>query len=344
MTTHEPVDLVFEGGGVKGIALAGALDLLEERGYVVQRRAGASAGAIVAVLHAAGFSGSELTELVPAIDFGAFRDRGWEDRIPLVGRPLSILKDKGIYEGDEFQDWMRELLVDQGVTTFDDLEIPGAADAETRHRHRVQVIVSDLTERRLLVLPRDAERLGVTPGELDVAAAVRMSMSIPIFFEPVEFENPRTGVTHVLVDGGMLSNFPVWIFDSADEPRWPTFGLDLVEGDPTSSLGDRLPAPEGSLADAGIVEYLKSIVSTMVEARDRRYLEEQTFVRTIPIPTLGVSTTDFELSSGRADALLRSGREAAEQFLETWDFDAYVENYRAGKRHSRREAVAEKMH
>jgi NTE family protein len=60
-------------------------------------------------------------------------------------------------------------------------------------------------------------------------------------------------------------------------------------------------------------------------------------------PHSGVSTTDFELSSERADALLRSGREAAQRFLETWDFDAYVETYRAGKRHSRREAVAEKM-
>ncbi|MEZ5170218.1 MAG: patatin-like phospholipase family protein [Acidimicrobiia bacterium] len=337
------VDLVFEGGGVKGIALAGALAVIEEQGYVVQRRAGASAGAIVAALHAAGYTGAELSELVPAIDFAAFRDRGWEDRIPLAGSAISILKDKGIYEGTAFREWLAGLLADRGVVTFDDLRTDEAGDATPLTAHRLQIIVSDLTERRLLVLPADARKLGIEPSDLEVATAVRMSMAIPLYFEPVEFDNPDTGATHVLVDGGMLSNFPVWLFDVPGAPRWPTFGLDLVEAEPERSVGERLPVPEKSLADAGIVEYLKALVSTMVEAQDRRYLEEHSFARTIPLPTLGVSTTDFGLSEDRAVALLRSGRTAAERFLERWDFDAYVATYRTGADISRTTRVDEAM-
>lgn len=340
----QSVDLVFEGGGVKGIALAGALAVIEEHGYSVQRRAGASAGAIVAALHAAGYTGAELSRLVPAIDFATFRDKGWEDRIPLAGAPLSILKDKGIYEGKTFREWLAELLAERGVVTFEDLRTDEESGGDAPlTRYRLQIIVSDLTERRLLVLPADARKLGIEPSDLDVATAVRMSMAIPIYFEPVEFENPDTGATHVLVDGGMLSNFPVWLFDVHGAPRWPTFGLDLVEAEPERSVGDRLPVPEKSLADAGIVEYLKALVSTMVEAQDRRYLEEHSFARTIPLPTLGVSTTDFDLSEDRAAALLQSGRDAAEKFLGRWDFDDYVATYRTGADISRTDRVAENM-
>ena len=69
----------------------------------------------------------------------------------------------------------------------------------------------------MLVLPRDAQLLGYAPDELEVAYAVRMSMSIPIFFKPVRVENTQTNHEHVIVDGGMLSNFPVWVFDCEDQ-------------------------------------------------------------------------------------------------------------------------------
>jgi NTE family protein len=96
------VDLVFEGGGVKGIGLAGAVATLEERGYVPQNVAGTSAGAITAALLAAGYSAAELRELIIGLDYRQFEDKGWEDKIPLVERSLSMLLDLGLYEGDVF--------------------------------------------------------------------------------------------------------------------------------------------------------------------------------------------------------------------------------------------------
>jgi NTE family protein len=173
-----------------------------------------------------------------------------------------------------------------------------------------------------------------------------MSMSIPIFFEPVRVENTQTNHEHVIVDGGMLSNFPVWVFDCEDEetPDWPTFGLLLVEPDPKVPISERIPAPEHAPHGArGLVDLLSSMLHTMMEAHDRLYVEKAQYARTIPIPTMGVGTTEFDLSKERAEALYQSGRTAAETFLQTWNFPAYIEEFRKGKTHSRRADIATEL-
>ena len=303
------VDLVFEGGGLKGIALVGAYSVLEERGYRPQNIAGTSAGAIVAALLAAGYTAAELRQTITECDLNSFKDRARKNWLPLFPRIVSILKDRGIYEGEAFLEWMSGLLEKKGVRTFGDLV--RRPEAQLRYRYKLQVMVSDLTEQRLLVLPKDAHRLGIEdPDQLSVALAVRMSMSIPVFFEPVSFTNPKTGVEHVIVDGGMLSNFPLWLFD-AEEPLWPTIGVKFIEEDPRAPL-----APLGSRGGVfKFVDYARSLVETMMEAHDRFYLEESDFDRTIAIDALGVGTTEFELPRKRALALYNSGRAAAEEFL-----------------------------
>jgi len=340
----QSVDLVCEGGGVKGIGLAGAYSLLEERGYVANDVAGTSAGAITAALIAAGCKAAELKEIVFGLDFRQFLDKGWEDKIPLAGYPLSLLKDEGIYEGERFHEWMRDQLAKKGVRTFEQLK---TKETDERWKYRLQVIVSDVTARKLLVLPRDAGVLGIDPDELEVALAVRASMSIPIFFEPVRIVNKQENREHILVDGGMLSNFPVWLFDCDTDtaPDWPTFGLLLVEPDPTSTtVADRFPAPEAAPRGIeGLVDLLSAMVHTMTEFHDRLYVEQQHWARTIGIPTLGVGTTEFAITEDRKQALYDSGRKAADDFLKTWDFNAYVEAYRKSKPPTRRETIVQHM-
>ena len=337
------VDLVFEGGGVKGIGLAGAVSTLLDRGFQPQNLAGASAGAITAALVAAGYTPQELKRIILERDYRRFQDRGWEDRLPVFERAASVLLDQGIYEGQAFLEWMRELLEAKNVAVFGDLVVEEFAD-DPRYRHKLQVIASDVTGRRLLVLPRDAGHLGIEPDRLNVSFAIRMSMSIPIFFEPVRVANPATGREHLIVDGGMLSNFPVWLFDSDSEPEWPTFGLLLVEPEPRTSVAARLGEPEGRVHGVGaFVDYLKSLAQTMMEAHDRLYVEKADYARTIPIRTLGVRTTEFDLERKRALALYESGRTAAEEFLETWNFAAYIAEFRSGKEHSRRKEIAAEL-
>ena len=324
---------------MKGIGLAGAFSTLEEQGWKAQNVAGTSAGAITAAVIAAGYSADELREITFGLDYRRFEDSSWQDRIPFVGKPLSVLVTNGIYKGDEFIHWMRALLDAKGIRTFGDLR---SQSKDAKYTSRLQVIASDLSARRLLVLPRDAGVLGLEPDELEVALAVRMSMSIPIFFRPVRVTD-KEGHDHVIVDGGILSNFPVWLFDCPDDedPRWPTFGLLLVEPDPKTPIATRIPKPERApLGARGLTQLLSGLYHTMVEAHDRLYIEKAQFARTVPIPTLGVRTTEFDLPRNRAQELYDSGRTAAEKFLETWDFDVYLAEFRAGKKQSRSEELA----
>jgi NTE family protein len=337
------VDLVFEGGGVKGIGLAGAYSVLEERDFEPKNVAGTSAGAITAALIAAKYTANELREVIVSLDYRQFQDEAWEDRIPLFDRTASVLLDQGIYEGTRFYAWMKEMLAAKGVRTFRDLVIEEFAD-DPKYRSRLQVIASDVTGRRLLVLPRDAGELGLDPDDLEVAEAVRMSMSIPFFFEPVRIKNEKTGETHTIVDGGMLSNFPVWLFDCADdeEPEWPTFGCLLVEPQPEKPVSARLEKDDRGFS--ALFDYVKAMAQTMMEAHDRLYVQQAQWARTIPIPTIGVGTTEFDISRERALRLYDSGRQAAEKFLADWDFEAYKAIFRGDKAiPTRQEALHEQL-
>jgi NTE family protein len=328
--TDQYADLVFEGGGVKGIGLAGAYAALSERGFEPKCVAGTSAGAITAALVAAGYSSAELDQILMHLPFAEFKDPDWWDRAGTPGKLVSLIREKGIYEGKFFRTWIGDLLEKKGVTRFGQLAFE--QDDRPEKGYRLKVIASDVTHRRMLVLPDDAPHLGVDPDELEIAYAVRMSMSIPVFFEPVVHENPDTGDEHLIVDGGMLSNFPVWLFDAQGrEPRWPTFGLMLVEPDPKVSLGHRIGGDDHGVPRGSLIDYMKSLASTMMAAHDRLYLENATFARTIPIPTLGVGTTEFDIPPDRVKALYDSGHQAAISFLDQWDFQAYIEQFRRGK-------------
>jgi NTE family protein len=330
-------DLVFEGGGVKGLGLAGAFAAIEQHGFTPKSVAGTSAGAITAALVAAGYNSNELDKIVLDLPFASFKDESFLDKVP-GGKAASVLKDLGIYEGKVFEEWIAEKLAKKGKTKFGHIVNPDARDPDGRWCLRV--IASDVTHRRMLVLPNDAPHLGLDPDDMDIAYAVRMSMSIPIFFEPVQHKNPKTGDTHLIVDGGMLSNFPVWLFDCRDrDPRWPTFGLMLVEPEPTKPIGHRIDGEDHGIERGSLLDFVKSLALTMMAAHDRMYLDQATYARTIAIPTLGVGTTEFEIKPDRVKALYDSGHQAATDFIAKWDFKAYIEEFRRGKEHHRGDAV-----
>ncbi|MFC2050413.1 patatin-like phospholipase family protein [Chloroflexota bacterium] len=317
-------DAVFEGGGVKGIGHVGAVAVAEELGYQWVNVAGTSAGAIVAALLAAGYSAAEIKGILLDLDYRKFKDASALDKVPLVGPMASLTFEKGIYEGQFFEDWIRELLLKKNIETFGDLIIKEYKNDE-RYCFKLRVIASDISRGRLLVLPQDIAYYGVRPEDLNVAAAIRMSMSIPFFYEAVPLKNMRTNQVSYIVDGGILSNFPVWLFDVEGKPQWPTFGFKLVE--PEEGAPHRV---------RGLISLLTALFATMLEAHDARYIENGDFIRTIPIPTLGVKTTQFNISREESEELYKSGRQAAEDFFDRWDFDKYVTKYRIGEPEIRR--------
>ena len=312
------VDGVFEGGGMKGIGLVGAASVIEAAGYEFVNLAGTSAGAIVATLLAAGYRADELKSIISELDFSTFEDPPLIGRVPLVGAFVDMLFRKGLYRGDVFLNLMRDLLARKNIHTFRDLLLPEFANDE-RYRFKVRLIASDISRGRMLVLPQDIHDYGVAPEDLEVALAVRMSMSIPFFFEPVKFKGSY------IVDGGVLSNFPIELFDSAGVPEWPTFGFKLVLPDqmaPMLVVEHPINGPMSELA---------ALFFTAMEAHDAYYLKNDKFVRTIAIDTLNVGTTDFNLNAEQKEALYASGMQAARTFLAHWNFEQYKILYRSGQ-------------
>lgn len=316
-------DAVFEGGGVKGIALVGALWAAELRGYTWENLAGTSAGAIVASLVAAGYTAAEIKTIMDSLDFRRLKDALVTGRFPVLGPALSIGIAKGLYKGDYFKKWLGEKLAAKGVRTFGDL-IRDHYRCDQQRCYRLRVIAADISRGRMLVLPQDIAEYGLKPEKLDVATAVRMSMSIPLFYQPVQWGykdgKGKRSISYI-VDGGILSNYPVWLFDTPGRPGWPTFGFRLVESENPVERTHNISGP---------ISLLSAVVSTMMEAHDRKHISEADFARTIPIPTLGVRTTDFELSREKREELFQSGVRAAEKFFREWDFRAYVTRYRSG--------------
>ena len=170
-----------------------------------------------------------LREAMEALDFKRICDETDLDKIPLLGRGLSVLFEHGVYEGDYFRDLIADHLADLGVQTFADLRFddPDNGTFESQ-QYKLLVTASDVTRGRLMRLPWDYALHGIDPSTQHVADAVRASMSIPFFFRPVILPVPGAAPS-TLIDGGLLSNFPVDAFDRLDgrRPRWPTIGIKL---------------------------------------------------------------------------------------------------------------------
>ena len=295
----KPVDLVLQGGGVKGIGLVGAISVLEENGYQFQRVAGASAGAIVGSLVAAGMSASQLHDVIATLDYTKFKDETRLDHIPGVGKGLSLWFKHGIYAGDFFHEWIGEQLDALGVQTFAQLYSRDTGSSlPADQQYKLVVVASDVSRGNLLRLPWDYPTFHLAPDSQRVADAVRASMSLPFFYRPVELDFPGAAPS-VLVDGGMLSNFPVDVFDRTDgkPPRWPTIGIKLSAKQPPDAIEHHV---EGDISLA------MAMLGTMQSWNDQMHLDNPGAIeRTIFVDTLGVNTTDFGITRAMQDAAIQ---------------------------------------
>ncbi|MDL5159161.1 patatin-like phospholipase family protein [Actinomycetospora termitidis] len=325
-------DLVLEGGGVKGIGLAGAVAAVTDAGYRPQRISGTSAGALVGAIAAAGARGDRLGEITRRLDFRAVADRHGLGRVPLVGPGLALLTGAGLYRGDYLLEWITDELAALGVRTWRDLRLDDPA-LPPEQRYRLVVTCSDLTLGQLVRFPWDYRGVyGLDPDEQPVAAAVRASMAIPFLFEPTTLVHGGGLLSSTLVDGGLLSNFPIDSLDRTDgaAPAWPTFGVTITTrpgpGDRVSLF--RLPFVHWPQPTA--LRLLEQLLTTMVVGRDQAYLNRPwVAARTIHVDAGEVGLLDFGISRARTDGLYRSGYDAASAFLADFDWDTYRERFRS---------------
>jgi len=303
-------DLVLEGGGVKGIGLVGAISVLEEAGYRFERVAGTSAGSIVGALVAARMTSAEMRAVMTSLDYEKFRDPTRLTRIPVVGKFLSLLFREGVYSGDYVERFVAEQLESKGVSTWGHLrqDDPGSS-LPPEQRYRLVVHVSDVTSSVLLRLPWVyRSRFDMEPDAQSVARAVRASASIPFFFTPIKLRR-TSGETSWLLDGGMLSNFPISVFDRTDgaEPRWPTIGIKLS--------AEKSPGTDGRMV-SGLISLATAMVGTLTSWYDRMHINDPDVVqRTIFVDTSGIRSTDFGINESQQAQLYENGRVAATKWL-----------------------------
>jgi NTE family protein len=322
-------DLVLEGGGVKGIGLVGAYSSIADAGYTIHRIAGTSAGAIAGALIAAGMPPDDLQAVMRAVDYGRFQDEGFIDHLGLVGKGLSVLFEKGIYEGHYLTEWLDGVLTGLGKRTFGDLRIddPGSSLPPER-AYRLVVMTSDVTRGELVRLPWDYPKYGLDADDQLVADAVRASMSIPFFYEPIRFKARHPDgkpVVSFMVDGGMLSNFPIEVFDRTDgkTPRWPTFGIKL-SAKPRAPVLHRFEVK-------GAFGLARAMVGTMTNFHDQIHIDDPSVLaRTMFVDTAHVRATDFDIDETTQDLLFKNGQHGAAKFLSGWNFDRYVATFRGG--------------
>jgi NTE family protein len=330
MTTNgskPQADLVLAGGGVKGIGHVGVLAVLEEHDYELRRIAGTSAGAIVGAFASAGMSAPEVLAVMSSVDFRRFRDGGMLNKVPVVGAGLSILLENGIFEGDAAREWIKLALEKKGIRTFADLKLsdPGGS-LPANESYRLVVMATDITRGELVRLPWDYERYGLDADKQLVCDAVRASISIPFFFRPVSL--PYKGQPSTIVDGGVLSNFPIDAFDRTDgrPPRWPTFGVRLV---PDLPAGNADLFPVLGLLKHGPVGFAESLVTTMLVGRDQTQLAKPWIAaRAMQVATEKIGIVDFEITPAQQQELYENGRKAARSFLRTWNWEKYCERFR----------------
>jgi NTE family protein len=322
-------NLVFEGGGVKGIAYVGAMKVLDKEGILdnIERVGGTSAGAINATMFALGFSHIQQRNILKSLDFNNFMDSDFG----VIRDSKRLINKFGWYKGDFFHDWIGKLIkkkLGSPNATFRDLKKAGKRD--------LYVYGTNLSTRFGEVF--SAEH---TP-RTRIADAVRISMSIPLFFQAV-----RNARDDVYVDGGLLNNFPVKLFDrekyikasrrktmavqtdyyekennvflkaNPDSSRYvynrETLGLRLDSKQEIAVFRDGAEPTHFDIDD--FFDYAKALISTVIESQGNMHLHSDDWQRTVYIDSLGVGTTDFDLSDAMKKKLENSGAKGTKEYL-----------------------------
>lgn len=296
-------NLVFKGGGIRGIAYVGALEVLEKYGILseVERVAGTSAGAITATLVSLRISFQETLEKLRTLDFTKIpqiRTSNTKSHELLSSLGLRngelvctsrLINEFGWYSSQYFYDWLQDTIAiycnGNGKASFEEFQARGFRE--------LSIVATNLSKRRPEVFS-----FSTTP-HVAVADAVRMSMSIPFYFNALRFDGHQFGEGDLYADGGMYNNFPIQIYDDPIYARknpwfvkginWQTLGCYLYP----EQTEEKLKKETQSLRD-----YLELTVGNFFDAFQAMSYENSSLDqrRTIKINDCGISPVEFNIT------------------------------------------------
>ncbi|WP_164668637.1 patatin-like phospholipase family protein [Virgibacillus doumboii] len=292
------IDGVFSGGGAKAYALVGALRSIEEYNLSFERVAGTSAGAIMAALIAANYQMDEIEEMIQELDVEKLLDPPKLSTIIPYTKWIFLYFKMGLYKGDKLEKWLYKHLAEKNIYTFNDLK-----------QGYLKVVVSDISLGKLVVIPDDLHRIyGIDPNYFPVSKAIRMSAGYPYFFIPKRLPGKQKRKS-LIVDGGLLSNFPLWIFENENyRKKRPVLGIKL-SGFPNQIIPRKI---------TNALDMFQALFSTMLHAHDARYVSKTYKNNIIFIPVDDIESTEFDLSEETKEKLITTGKERADKFLKYW--------------------------
>jgi NTE family protein len=316
-------NLVLEGGGVKGIAYVGAVQVLHEEGVLrnLKRVAGTSAGSIMAAFIALRYPIDQLEQLMMTTDFTKLEDDG--DR-----GPIRLFEEFGWFSGQYFRDWVGcqvEKITGDADFTFQDLHAAVNPDGSRKYLD-LYILTTDLSVKDWKVLSYE------TVPCMPIAAAVRMSGSLPLVWNALRedlsvYAGPDcsqkrpAGAKSVFVDGGVLRNYPIDLFDRA---KFIQDGASDPEKEEVNgaTLGLHLNSPGSTGADRPVESfpgYVKSLFETILGLQvDQFQADPCSLARSAQIDDLGIPTADFNLTQQQKRALICSGRRNTGEYLQRW--------------------------
>lgn len=277
--------LVFSGGGVLGSAFTGGVTILYKTGLIedVRKFGGTSAGAILAGILACRPSLEFLEETFDRLDFNSLRD-------PSSVRLFRLMKFFGYYSGKRLVEWYRGVI--KQLTGDGQITLAGVYQ---RYGTELAIVATNVDKRRSVVLSHR------THPDLELVQAVRMSASYPFFFEPVKYDGD------LWVDGGLLNNFPIRVFDSE---AGQTLGFLLVSSSDLADIVSNVDQPTRNVFKFSLAigeMLINSLLKTHVDSVDRP--------RVIMIDVGKLSSMNFNISTVDRAFLFEQGRVATEEYV-----------------------------
>lgn len=293
---------VFQGGGCRAVALAGAYESAYAAGVRFSEVAGTSAGSLIAALIGAGATPDQLYNALKELDYDEFlvhpKPLGFQKTfkikaLSMAARLVSVdasrfLKEGGIYSSAHVESWLeghlRNLLPKvKGKITFADLAIP------------TNIVAGNVVDKRKKVWSTTK-----TPTE-SVAFAARASCSIPVFFQPTQEGQI------LYVDGGIISNLPLFVFADSD---------DAYQNSSERILAFALIAGDAPMTPQNSIDFLLSLSNLTVDGATDLQQSLQPKVSVIEINTGSIRATDFKkMNDSIITKLIDEGKRQTERFL-----------------------------
>ncbi len=192
---NKPLNIIFQGGGIKGLSYIGALRYLDEQNIKIGNVAGTSVGAIISSLIAAGYDSYELEDIINHLPLSILLPPKKENKV------RSMLYNKGLYSMNQLEKYLDNLLIMKNKRYFSDFKVG--------NNYKVIFITTCLKLRKIFVLPHDLSLIGIDPDDFQIAKAACMSACLPLVYEPYNING------YVFLDGGISDNFPIWCYPSS---------------------------------------------------------------------------------------------------------------------------------